>query len=174
MEDDSDVGIEYDDDDQINDVHVLSVLRPACVKGRVNGKYTKLIMDSGASISVIKTEYLESVLPQWRSHAIAYLGKRILTAAGHYLTTRGCITLPVHIGRRVFKIQFVITDELPHAILIGTDTMLPLNIDLLFSRRMVMIDGVDCCPLSVRQPFFSQGGATINVCTIPAEHAAVV
>ena len=171
-DDEMDVGMEFDD--PINDVHVLSVLRPACVKGRVNGKYTKLIMDSGASISVIKTEYLQEVLPQWRARATAYRGKRILTAAGHYLTTRGCISLPVHLGKRVFTLTFVITDELPHPVLIGTDTMLPLNIDLLFSRRVVMIDGVDCCPLSVKQPFFKQGGATVNACTIPAEHAAVV
>ena len=151
-DDETDVGMEYDD--PINDVHVLSVLYLACVKERVNGKYTKLIMDSGASISVIKTEYLQEVLPQWRARATAYRGKRILTAAGHYLTTRGCISLPVHLGKRVFTLTFVITDELPHPVLIDTDTMLPLNIDLLFSRRVVMIDGVDCCPLSVKQPFF--------------------
>ena len=168
----TDVGMEYDD--PINDVYVLSVLRPTCVKGRVNSKYTKLIMDSGASISVIKTEYLKEIFPQWRSRTTAYKGKHIITAAGHYLTTRGCISLLVHIGNRTFSITFVITDELPHPILVGTDTMLPLNIDLLFSRRMVMVDGVDCCPLSVKQPFFGQGGATVNACTIPAEHAAVV
>jgi len=52
--------------------------------------------------------------------------------------------------------------------------MLPLNIDLLFLRYMVMVDGVDCCPLSVKQPFFGQGGATVNTCIIPAEHATVV
>ena len=34
-DDEMDVGMEFDD--PINDVHVLSVLRPACVKGRVNG-----------------------------------------------------------------------------------------------------------------------------------------
>jgi len=39
---------------------------------------------------------------------------------------------------------------------------------------MVMVDGIDCCPLSVKQPFFGQGGAMVNACVIFAEHAAVV
>ena len=128
-------------------------------------------MNSSASINVIKTEYLQEVLPQWHTRATAYRGKRILTAAGHYLTIRGCISLPVHLYS---QLTFVITDELPHSVLIGTDTILPLNIDLLFSWCIVMIDGVDCCLLSVKQLFFRQGGATVNTCTISTEHAAVV
>jgi hypothetical protein len=67
-----------------------------------------------------------------------------------------------------------VADELPHPILLGTDTMLPNKIDLLFSREMLAINGVNCALLHVRHDFFVQEGASITACSIPAKHTAVL
>jgi hypothetical protein len=60
------------DKEVVNNVQLLSVLQLACIKDRVLSKYTKIIMDFGASISVIKTDFIDNIIPKWHDQLTPY------------------------------------------------------------------------------------------------------
>jgi hypothetical protein len=52
-------------------------------------------------------------MPKWCDQLTPYVGKQIVTAAGHFLTNHGWISVPVRLGNKTFTVTAVVADELP-------------------------------------------------------------
>jgi hypothetical protein len=115
--------VDEDATESINSVNLSCLFQPASVYGHIGNYYSKIILDTGVSLSVIKTDVAKRLFSEWKSKCELYTGKSIVTAAGHTLNTHGWLTFPVKIGNCTLQVKAIVADNLPHPILLGNDTI---------------------------------------------------
>ena len=105
---------------------------PVTVKGRVEGYLTKMWLDTGASVSLIR-ENMRNLLA-----GDAYLDQRELQLPGGQVAcTKGYIDTTVKIAGVSAKVRLLIVVGLGIPVLLGTDSLAKLGVVILFPRQLV-------------------------------------
>jgi hypothetical protein len=164
--------VDEDATESINSVNLSCLFQPASVRGCIGNYYSKIILDTGASLSVIKTDVAKGLFSEWKSKCESYTSKSIVPAAEHTLNTHGWLTFPVKIRNCTLQVKAIVADNLPHPILLGNDTIVQYNMDILLSKQLLVMGSMQI-PISVKHSPVESGMITANF-SIPAEHAAII
>jgi hypothetical protein len=142
----------------------------------IQGTKRAAIIDTGAAISLIRTEYLD--LSQIKLFDTSNL--RIQAANGTLLNSRGCVTLPVDLGKITANVLLHVVDDLPHGMLLGSnflyDKDLPIRmINDLRQLRIRKGNHWVSIPIRIFKRHPAQFGVRIEEdVTIPANSAIIL
>uniref|UniRef100_A0AAV2JF16 Reverse transcriptase RNase H-like domain-containing protein n=1 Tax=Knipowitschia caucasica TaxID=637954 RepID=A0AAV2JF16_KNICA len=117
----------------------------AYVRGVIEGVEASVLVDSGASVSLISSDFRMAV-PTLRGRPLKkdFIGSRAVN--GQTLDTLGTIDVSLHLGRASWRHTFHVLRESTQAVLLGLD-FLAVNRALLDLGRGVLEIGDTCLPL---------------------------
>lgn len=163
-----------DDCDLINVLTLYTKCHPVTVRMRVNGVYTKVIIDTGASCSVASTAFVSSIIPNYLSKLSPYTGRQVLAASGNFLKIAGYIEIPCLINKTTIITKVLVADNLPHCMLLGVDTLDMHDVSVHFNSKTVHFNKCkEMMPFSIYH-LPSAAGELSEKTTIPGEHGTVV
>uniref|UniRef100_A0AAV2MQ11 Reverse transcriptase n=1 Tax=Knipowitschia caucasica TaxID=637954 RepID=A0AAV2MQ11_KNICA len=117
----------------------------AYVRGVIEGVEASVLVDSGASVSLISSDFRMAV-PTLRGRPLKkdFIGSRAVN--GQTLDTLGTVDVSLHLGRASWRHTFHVLRESTQAVLLGLD-FLAVNRALLDLGRGVLEIGDTCLPL---------------------------
>jgi hypothetical protein len=159
---------------EINNINQLSSFKPVTVFAKVGlRKHNKIILDSGASVSVANTDFIKAAIPNYNSQLQEYKGPKVIAATGQKLNIQGTLVIPIVINLLHINVTVLVADDLPHALLLGVDEIYKNKMILDFGTHTVYLPNQSTCRFSIRHNP-TPGGRTIEYFTIPPEHVSVI
>ena len=110
----------------------LMYMGPVTIKGRVNNIVSKMWLDTGANISLIKEGKHGLSAGDTRLR-----GTELLLPGGQKTTTKGYVDAVVHIAGVEAMVRLHIVKKLGVPVLLGTDSLTKLGIEISFPKRIV-------------------------------------
>ena len=105
---------------------------PVTVRGRVEGHLSKIWLDTGANVSLVREDMRNMLAGD------AYLdNKELLLPGGQVARTKGYIYSTVSIAGVSAKVKLLIVKGLGIPVLLGTDSLTKLGLVILFPRQLV-------------------------------------
>ena len=134
------------------------------VHGVLAGKELQLLIDSGASVSILSSKVYHS-LARLKPELFGSSRKRLVTADGNSCDVEGSVVLKVAIGKEIFDLEFVVANVTDQAIL-GMPALSHLGCTLDFSRNSLMCR-------DIRIPCFDQSRVPVICKTVIRETVVV-
>lgn len=128
--------------------------------GTINSLSIPFLIDSGASVSILRKDIFDSIPLELRPQVIP-VRMNLLTATGAASEFSGKVDLEIKLGNHVCKHEFLLA-EIKDAAIIGTDFMSRFHIDILFTKGSLRIGNdfipyftnqgeVSCCKVSIAE-----------------------
>lgn len=157
----------------INAFNMSYVSQPATVRGRIEGHYSKIMLDTGAATSVISATFLRSVAPSRLYSLDHYEGPSLVGASGDSLNILGRTLIKCTIENTVFIVQAVVAEGLPYCMLWGMDALYEHHVRFNNRERIAKFTGGLRVPYTVHQGSVPVGCAKNDI-TIPAECGTII
>ena len=135
-----------------------------CVHGVLAGKELHLLIDSGASVSILSSKVYHS-LDRLKPELFGSSRERLVTTDGSSCEVEGSVVLKVAIGMEIFDLEFVVANVTDQAIL-GMPALSHLGCTLDFSRNSLMCR-------DIRIPCFDQSRIPV-ICNAVIRETVVV
>ena len=110
------------------------------ISGKVSGVAVAMLIDSGATISVLSTrlwDVLHRACPGW---TMVSTDRCVRTVSGEFARVRGCVVLEVELGGRYYTHQFTVMD-VSEDIILGLDFIQKFQIDCNWRRGVLILKG---------------------------------
>lgn len=127
------------------------------VRCNVGGIGVNFLVDTGSKVSLVKEEVFSSPVGECFKTSQGMRSMKLVGITGKPLSTRGCYDLPFKLGSTTFRhARYVCTDEaqFPTAGIFGQDVLRAQNVDIITSRGVIFIGGVEV-PILNWQPLIS-------------------
>ena len=127
---------------------------PMKISGKINNQESPIIIDTGASISVIDHEFykeLNSKLP------ISKIEKVITDAQGNKLNVVGKVMLFLSIGMTKFKVKLYVINNLSNSVIIGNDYLQKWGITIDYKQGFIWTDKRSFFKFNVEEDYSTCG-----------------
>ena len=159
--------------DPINIFSLYNRRHPVTMRIRVKNTYTKVIADTGASLSVANTGFIAAIIKDYKSKLIPYNGPKVMAASGNTLQIVGYIDVSCHLNNSTVNIRVLVADNLPHCMLWGVKELEELDANISFNTKTIKFNKInEEIPFSIYH-LPSAAGELVDTINIPAEHATV-
>ena len=110
------------------------------VPGRVSGLGVNMLVDSGATVSVLSTALWEALHRKCPGWTMLSTDCCIRTVSGEFAKARGRVVLEVELGERFYTHQFIVMDIMEEMIL-GMDFIQKYQVDCNWRRGVLILKG---------------------------------
>ena len=133
----------------------------AHVKGKINSHTTLILLDSGASCSVVAHKYIPT------KHVRPTSGIQLINADGRSVSPIGTATVNVSLGNLYVEHSFMVLDELSSTAILGCDFLTKHNLVIDFSQRKAYCSGNPNFQLELQ--LIRSSGTTCKMLTLDDE-----
>ena len=119
-----DVLEEYADCNDCNDAINISnqyMRQPVTIKSRVGERIVSTIINSEASVNVVSSQFLKSVVPNYAFYMTKYAGGNVKAATGSDLAIEGIAHVDCIVKKQVFTLRALIANNVPHPLIWGSE-----------------------------------------------------
>ncbi len=131
--------------------HLVQQVQPLTVRLLVHSTATDVIVDTGASISVVSGPFLDKVLKGFNMVLASYKGSRIVTASGDALSICGTVELSIHLNNTTLYVTVVVTENMLQQVLLSMDALHKHSICIDFNTYTVHFRTTDSVLFSITQ-----------------------